>query len=91
MRLDAIGGGFVSIEAAVAAVMDGFGETALLEATRLAHAGELATGAGTMDTRDAEALGAIYRAIAAHLDLVGRWMETIRTEVVAIRSSSSTV
>ncbi len=81
----------VSVEAALVAVMDGASETALLEAGRLAHAGELATGAGTMDTRDAEAIGAVFRAIDAHLEIVGRWTDTVRTELIAIRSAPSTV
>ena len=78
----------VSVEAALAAVMDGASETALLEAGRLAHAGELATCAGTMDTRDAEAIGAVFRAIDEHVDTVKRWIETVRSELVGIPSAT---
>lgn len=88
MRLTAIGGGVVSVEAAQAAVLDGYGETALLEAIRLSHAGELATCAYTMDKRDAEALASVFRAIGAQLEGVEQWIDAVRSELLAVQRSS---
>ncbi len=74
----------MSVATARAAALDGYGETALLEAIRLSHAGELTTCARTMDERDAAAIASVFRAIGSHLDVVERWMETIRAAVTAI-------
>ena len=69
-----------------ASLFDGYGESALLEARRLARAGELASRANQMDD-DYEAFGAIFRAIDGRLALVAQWVESGRREVLALRAA----
>ena len=65
-------------------LFDGYGESALLDAKRLVRAGELASRANRED--DFEAFGAVFRAIADRLELVERWVESGRQEVLALRA-----
>ena len=68
-----------------ASLFDGDGESALLDARRLVRAGELASRANRDD--DFEAFGALFRAIEGRLDLVARWVESGRREVLTLRAS----
>ena len=67
-------------------LFEGYGESALLDAKRLVRAGELASRANRDD--DYEAFGSIFRAIAGRLELVERWVESGRQEVMALRALS---
>ena len=67
-------------------IFDGAGEDALLEAKRLVRAGELATRANPADD-DFSAFGAVFRAIEGRLELVERWVEGGRQEVLALRAA----
>ncbi len=67
-------------------IFDGYGESALLDAKRLVRAGELASRANP-DDDDYQAFGAVFRAIAGRLELIARWVESGRQEVLALRAS----
>ena len=66
-------------------LFDGDGESALLDAKRLVRAGELAARAHPGDD-DWEAFGSLFRAIAGQLELVERWVESGRREILALRT-----
>ncbi len=67
----------------VPSIFDGPGETALIDARRLAWAGELATRGAPEHDDDSEALGAVFRAIHDRLELVEQWIDTVREQVNA--------
>ena len=67
-------------------IFDGTGEDALLEAKRLVRAGELASRASPADD-DFQAFGSVFRAIEGRLELVERWVEGGRQEVLALRAA----
>ena len=67
-------------------LFDGYGESALLDAKRLVRVGELASRANPGDD-DYEAFGSVFRAIAGLLELVDRWVESGRQEVLTLRSA----
>ena len=67
-------------------LFDGYGESALLDAKRLVRAGELASRSNPGDD-DYEAFGSVFRAIAGRLELVERWVESGRQEVLALRAT----
>ena len=69
-------------------LFDGYGESALLDAKRLVRAGELASRANPGDD-DYEAFGSVFRAIAGRLEIVERWVESGRQEVLALQRQSS--
>ncbi len=69
-------------------IFDGYGEDALLDAMRLVRAGELASRAIPADD-DFAAFGAVFRAIEGRLELVERWVEGGRQEVLALRASQT--
>ena len=65
-------------------IFDGHGETALLDARRLARAGELASRACADD--DFQAFGALFRAVDGQLERVETWVAGAREEVLALRN-----
>ena len=77
----------VTAAPSVHSIFDGPGETALIDARRLAWAGELATRAAPERDADSEALGAVFRAIHERLELVVRWIDTVREEVCAVEGT----